>query len=368
MIIVTLYDQNSLKNIISTLALKPSLLLVLATNDISLEINNIQKTLLSHKITTKVQQLFFKETEFEEVLKNLNENYIFDLTGGNELCLAKAAIYCFQHDIACIYYDIKQNQVQSLIKNVNMCKVRLDIKQFIEIFNAKILDNGSGHDKVEIGSKINDLVSIIKNNRDRWNKNVSYLQAVTSLANNDKIKCKSSVIYKNRLLIRQNDVLRQLENIEMIKIEKINQNMFFLSFENDYIQKLLTSQGYFLEVYIYYLARSCNYFDDVRISTIIDWDKQHDSFYDTKNEIDVIVIKNNLPLFISCKSRHVTNEDLFELNTLLMRFDQNFVKGAVVCDLKNTNMIVKERAFSMKIALIDYYDDKKRIINLLKNV
>ena len=66
------------------------------------------------------------------------------------------------------------------------------------------------------------------------------------------------------------------------------------------------------------------YFADSRMGVSIDWDGE---IFDpclripeTRNEIDLIVMRGMTPLFISCKNGNIGEEELYKLHTVAVRF------------------------------------------------
>ena len=72
--------------------------------------------------------------------------------------------------------------------------------------------------------------------------------------------------------------------------------------------------------------------DDCRIGVHIDWDGViHQSRGDdVLNEIDVLSLYKNIPVFISCKNGHVDQHALYELETVANRFGGKYAKKILV--------------------------------------
>jgi len=75
----------------------------------------------------------------------------------------------------------------------------------------------------------------------------------------------------------------------------------------------MTVSGIWLEVYIYIQAEQC--FDEVYMGVDIDWNKR-DICESRDNEIDVVVMKNSQPIFISCKMRPIEKETVYEIKSI----------------------------------------------------
>ena len=66
----------------------------------------------------------------------------------------------------------------------------------------------------------------------------------------------------------------------------------------------------------------------------IDWDgvmhEEDDPQVDTQNEIDVILTRGLVPLFISCKNGHIDDDELFKLHTVARRFGSRYARVMLI--------------------------------------
>lgn len=66
------------------------------------------------------------------------------------------------------------------------------------------------------------------------------------------------------------------------------------------------------------------YFHDLRMGVHIDWDgvvhEPAQQIPDTHNEIDLILMRGAVPLFISCKNGDIKEDEIYKLNTVATRF------------------------------------------------
>ena len=72
--------------------------------------------------------------------------------------------------------------------------------------------------------------------------------------------------------------------------------------------------GVWLELYVYVAAASSGAFEDVKLGTMIDWNV-YDGLKIGGNEIDVMLMEDSPPVFISCKLK---DADTAALNELLI--------------------------------------------------
>ena len=64
---------------------------------------------------------------------------------------------------------------------------------------------------------------------------------------------------------------------------------------------MLAVKGSWLEMYVYILAKRSGLFSEVYQSVMIGWDLEIRPKFNVENEIDVVLMKQGVPIFISCK-------------------------------------------------------------------
>ena len=87
----------------------------------------------------------------------------------------------------------------------------------------------------------------------------------------------------------------------------------------------------------------------------IDWDGETKGA-DTENEIDVMMMRGMIPVFVSCKNGFVETDELYKLATVAERFGGKYAKKALVAsslDLGSSfGKILKQRADEMGIMIL----------------
>jgi len=116
--------------------------------------------------------------------------------------------------------------------------------------------------------------------------------------------------------------------------------------------------GMCLELFVYKTALEADFFDDVSISVIIDWNGRIAEPNDTTNEIDVMLTKGLTPVFISCKTGIPSTASLNEVHTLATRLGGSFAKPvlATMNNLKETAPSLCNRAAELGVTLIELDD------------
>lgn len=121
-------------------------------------------------------------------------------------------------------------------------------------------------------------------------------------------------------------------------------------------------------------------YNDAVNGVYIDWDSNihdvTDEEKNTENEIDIVLMKGLVPIFISCKNGYVDESELYKLNTVAEKFGGPYAQKVLVATYfgkKSTesHKYFVQRAKDMKIQLIenvhDMSDDEfaKSIKNIL---
>ncbi len=92
---------------------------------------------------------------------------------------------------------------------------------------------------------------------------------------------------------------------------------------------MLKRCGIWLELYTGLCADQTEFFDDVQVSVVIHWDGSDHDPNDTTNEIDVMLVHQLTPIFISCKTG-VPTHALNEIKLLAERFGGIAAKAVLV--------------------------------------
>ena len=160
--------------------------------------------------------------------------------------------------------------------------------------------------------------------------------------------------------------------------------MLQFRFKNEQVKLCLTKAGTLLELVTLLTAKNMKksdgtpYFNDVRTGVMIDWDgvvhNNKDGLVDTENEIDVILMKGVVPVFISCKNGIIPGDELYKLNTVAEQFGSEYARKVLVAtDMGKAGKSRKyflERARDMGIQIIEdvHKNGFGKLENILKTI
>ena len=121
-----------------------------------------------------------------------------------------------------------------------------------------------------------------------------------------------------------------------------------------HLRFLYDKAGNALEMYCGLAAFDADLFHDIRIGMVLDWDGNVSPkpFPDPKNEIDLVVMRENLPILASCKNTFPQNEYLYEIMTMSRHFG-GFYATPMLLTSQRATPALRRRAKEMEILLID---------------
>ena len=136
----------------------------------------------------------------------------------------------------------------------------------------------------------------------------------------------------------------------------IGKDSYRFSSERD--KEYMTISGIWLEMYLYIQAKKC--FEEVYMGVDIDWNKR-DICHSRDNEIDVVIMKDSQPIFISCKMRPIEKQNIYEIYSMARRLGGNYAKSliATTSDVRSGKEEINSiymRMEKMKVGLIEVKD------------
>lgn len=390
-VMVELYSEEPLENVMAMLKYKPEKIIFLGHkyNMITRKINNIK-----HFRDRKCPEV---ELEFIEVPKDdlnatieiitaiIRENpgVRFELTGGSELILIAIGVISARMEISKLRIDpFTGKEIE--IKGSEV--VTSDYQYDMNIADDIVLHGGMLTDKTgsisewkftrEFRGDIIAMWDICRKYKGDWNKHCSKIE---ELMKHYPSKDEGWFDFGIRELGTAILLLRDLEDDGLVKDYREEQKRVRFKFKSNMVKKVIAKAGNILELHVYEVAtREAYLYSDAVIGAHIDWNGEiHDANnpgYDTMNEIDVILMKNVCPIFISCKSGKAGGLALHELETVSRKFAGKYARKALVlsraCDDTTGTMFFKQRAKDMHIWIIDdvFRMSDEQLLNRLKRI
>lgn len=390
MTLVELYDKSALKNLYPTLAWKPERLVVLYDQ-------RQQKTVKQGEIRRFLEKDFPKTAlesfvavppgsihEVIAVCEQLHKKHpdlAFDLTGGRELLLFGALAFCKQQGVPCFYIDLQGGNFVPVLNCETLPQfsfLDVSIETLLLMEGAAVTRTLRGEfdlqDK-EQTRQLENVTHIAKTSGGAWASFAFFMQAAcknTDTAEEDgtlRYRTPTALVHAGRNVKLEGSIFDRMVQKGLITVHEYTENIVDFSFVDLLIKKICKDKGAWLEYYTYFLARKSSLFDEISLSTVIDWIERKLDTDDPINEIDVIVRKGLQNIYISCKTGIVESAHLFEIQYLAGRFGGDLSRAVIVTstDVKNTNILKRLR--EMQVSLIDKKDlDEGRFIARLKEI
>lgn len=174
---------------------------------------------------------------------------------------------------------------------------------------------------------------------------------------------------RNGFLFRYDLINELIAEGLILSFEFNRNNPIHIEYKNEQIKRCLTKSGQVLELIVYLLACEAREkngnptYNDVMTGVFIDWDGEvHDGNekHEAENEVDVIMMRGMVPIFVSCKNGNVNVDELYKLYSVAYKFGGKYAKKVLIapCIEGNANVdALRERCSDMQIRIIDNIED-----------
>ncbi len=329
------------------------------------------------------------------LLDELAEKYddcVFDITGGDEMLLLALGIVYAKHpdkNIQIHRFNIRNNVIYDCDKDGNTIYKNtpaLSVQENVRIYGGDVVYGDIDEDNTYLWDLSDDFVndvnaiwSVCKGNARDWNVVIGILNVAEYVGNVVNQKTLTTVAPKAALeeyLIRHKakykmskDIIEFLLKHNLLTcFDDSDDDSITISYKNEQVKKCLTKAGQALEMKMYITAKNILdedgklVYNDAVNGVVIDWDGElHDETdedeYDTINEIDVLLMHDIVPVFISCKNGIVTADELYKLNTVAERFGGEYSKKVLIAtsisSMGEAGEYLRQRAEDMNIRIIE---------------
>ena len=381
-ILIELYDREPIFNYLATTFYKPEKVYFVGG-----------KRTVSHRCKEKTQKFAeimgiksefvyraVKSPDFADIRAELESviafersngnNCVIDVTGGSDLSLVAAGCL-MQSGTEIVRYDIKENRFRNFSTGESFeIDLKIPCEAFVTAAGGTIYEESRSNDYSEADwSIIINLIDIYFECRDEWNRFVKYLQRISKkggekVGDSLYISAPMTVSDNGKFYSYDDTILRKIEGTKAIRSYKADLKNQKISFEyiSSKIANLLVNEGVWLELCVYLEAKKTDGFFDIQTGTKFVWGVPEKdmpvqkllSDSTPRNEVDVMLTKGVMPVFISCKTRYPINEDLNELYAIKENFGGK-ISAAILATTKyvDSESPVAERARALGIGIID---------------
>ena len=303
-----------------------------------------------------------------EAEKKDGNKCIIDVTGGSDLALVAAgALIGKCEDI--VRYDKELGEFRMLSCNeTRAVNLGIPCEAFIAAAGGTVYEKTRSMNFTDKEwQTIRRIISVFFSNCDSWTKFVKYLQRVSKKEGG---KIGDSLFVDAPLTVNEGgknyscnkEILSELEKCGAVRNVEYAENRVNFTYSSSDFAVLLANEGVWRELSVSLTAKDMPEVFDTQTGVKFVWDIPDGSrninrlLADSvpRNEVDVVLSCGVEPVFISCKTRVPTNEDLNELYAIKDNFGGELAI-AIMATTKyvDTDSPVYERAKAMGIGMID---------------
>ena len=364
MTIIEFYDKVSLENIAGALLCKADRIILVGDNRSRMEKSKklYDSILRNRGINTEISYLSINRNNLQNIVEVLThtissgEEYIFDLTGGDDLYLVAIGIIMnrFEGRIQCHRFNFHNNVLYDCDADGNVCSTApfmISAEENIAMYGGilvydeeQVLHTFKWEFNEDFNGDVEFLWDMCRRSVGLWNlltgmlgsmcETIRLKENLNFCANDDVI---SSTLSKTDFDLGDfNKFLRELENHGVISSLNTDVGTSFV-FKNKQIRKCITMPGQILELIIAKRMKELNdkdgnpLYHQVIVGAVIDWDRtDEENKYRTINEIDILAMRGAIPIFISCKNGAFDENELYKLSTVADKFGDKYAKKVLV--------------------------------------
>lgn len=391
---VEFYDRTPIENVISSLTTEPDKIIFLGDDKGMKGFEGTYNTFLKNrKFKTKVEYRNINKNSINNIVAELSSiveaegSCVFDLTGGDDLALvamgivyekyAKKGVLMQRFNMNNgVVYDC-DNDGKVFYKGTPL----ITVEENVMLHGGLVRKDQDGKRTIQwelnedFICDVDKMWSICRVNPGLWNARVNVLEAILGCnKTEDALRVSASLSDVRQHLTQEK--IRYVSVQGFLKILNKNglicdytekDDTVYFEFKNQQVKRCLEKAGTVLELKVLTAAKRVTdkegnpVYTDMMSGVYIDWDGDFhhlsDEEKDTENEIDVVLMKGLVPIFISCKNGHIEDEELYKLETVTNRFGGAYAKKVLIASYvgKSVNSVkyFKQRAKDMKINLID---------------
>lgn len=408
---VEFFDKTACENICSCLTHLPERVIFIGTNSkhITKAISKYSRVFKDrgHEIEFKVKTV--TKSNFDNAVKLLSEivntydDCVFDITGGEEilvLALGKVCEMYPEKNIQIHTFNVNTNAIYDCDMDGNTIYKEipvLSVEENIRIYGGDI---AYGNDKTvkwdmnaDFEKDIDLIWDICKNAERFWNVQIDVFEMIKEkgktsedgLTDTIKRTALENHLEQQKKKYTASGIIKALLKIGVLTCFDDSGDYVSVSYKNEQVRHCLTKAGQALEMKIFKTVKNLRLkdgtpvYNDIMNGVYIDWDGEfHDekveNEFDTENEIDIMLMHNTVPIFISCKNGNVTAEELYKLNTVANRFGDKYAKKVLVATSisrrSEKDKYLRARIEDMGIRLIEIKKttDDKEFASKLNNL
>ena len=371
-ILINQVDEHNENSILATKEFNPNVVYFIKDNNSEEKMKSLRLYYEKNFKSVKIEEFIVKEGNQQELEKMIDsikdKNILINLTGGKRINSLILLNLSMRNNITALYIDIKKKILYEFKNNIKIYEKtveELEIDDIVKASGGKIVEDSS-----ELCNK-KDLIYFaekISSNLELWHKYKQQLYEA-NIFEHDSNEGKKIYIHTEGLEKEEvnllNKILAKLEEMKEINYRKQNDKIT-VNFNNDYLKAFIFKSGTWLEIETNKLINKIEEVDESKNGVMFLWNDENQS---VRNELDVVAVKDCVPIFISCKDSDKYNEmALNELNVYASKFGGENSYKILVATKEPIKSPVKVRAKEMGIHLIIFDGNEEKFIKEVKAI
>ena len=371
-ILINQVDEHNENSILATKEFNPNVVYFIKDNNSEEKMKSLRLYYEKNFKSVKIEEFIVKEGNQQELEKMIDsikdKNILINLTGGKRINSLILLNLSMRNNITALYIDIKKKILYEFKNNIKIYEKTfedLEIDDIVKASGGKIVEDSS-----ELCNK-DDLIYFaekISSNLELWHKYKQQLYEA-NIFEHDSNEGKKIYIHTEGLEKEEvnllNKILAKLEEMKEINYRKQNDKIT-VNFNNDYLKAFIFKSGTWLEIETNKLINKIEEVDESKNGVMFLWNDENQS---VRNELDVVAVKDCVPIFISCKDSDKYNEmALNELNVYASKFGGENSYKILVATKEPIKSPVKVRAKEMGIHLIIFDGNEEKFIKEVKAI
>ena len=399
---IEFFDREAVENICTSFVSRADRVIFVGPEKNLMEksIARYEKIFADREISVKLEYVAVKRDDLDDRVKKISaiidrrngedEEFMFDLTGGDDLCLVAMGIVFERYKdqgIQMHRINLRNNKIADCDGDGNVISEN-DVPQISIVDCVRAYGGDVVFETPDItGTPVWDMTEDFKNDIrsmwkifrqiyggvsiGSWNKQIKVLEALEACGTQDGLTTSVPIDKLKRELGKESEeyafiksVVRKIGEFGLANIAE-EDGRLVATYKNGQVKRCLTKAGQALEMIVYLFVREAAetdgtpVYNDVLNGVYIDWDGDihgSDEVVETENEIDVMMMHGAVPVFVSCKNGRVEMEELYKLESVASRFGGRYARKILVATSLGNSVFAayfRQRAADMKIDLLE---------------
>jgi len=381
-VLVEFFDSCQLNNVIAGISCMPEKIVYIGNSDTMTKARqeSLQRFFRLRKQKVTLEYIMIHSEAYQDICGTIQRildketDVCLDVTGGLDLFLLAVGELSDAYGVPIIRFDVLTGKMMR-IKNAGHLPepalATLTVRQSI-VLNGGDIINPQNYLSTEqltptFSKEVRSLFQISKQQPKKWNQFVVGLEGLLNTAAfsaDFRVHVDLSPTTEAHFVkIHAEYFMMELAKAGLILNYYHDETTLRFQYKNERIHRLMSKSGNILEAYSYLLVHELrkqkpSVFSDQRMGVPVDWDGVTEPRYHsgTKNEVDLILTKQAIPVFISCKYGEALKEALYELHTVAEHYGGKYAQKVLITAELSRNLSKKnsflERARDMNIEVI----------------